>query len=102
MNNKPRTVNSSSPDHYFLNLGMRIFIFQILVLFVFNNIHAQVICKTVEDIALMERISHERLEQKVEQTGASLNFDVKYYRAEWEVDPAVRFIKGKVTTYFKM
>ena len=81
---------------------MRIFLFQVLVLFLFNKSHAQVICKTVEDIALMERISHERLEQKVEQTGASLNFDVKYYRAEWEVDPAVRFIKGKVTTYFKM
>ena len=33
-------------------------------------------------------------------TGASNNFDVKYYRCEWEVDPAVRFIKGKVTAYF--
>ena len=81
---------------------MRIFLFQVLVLFLFNKSHAQVICKTVEDIALMERISHERLEQKVEQTGASLNFDVKYYRAEWEVDPEIRYIKGKVTTYFKL
>lgn len=35
-------------------------------------------------------------------TLASNNFDVKYYRCEWEADPAVRYIKGKVTLYFKM
>lgn len=35
-------------------------------------------------------------------TLASNNFDVKYYRCEWETDPAVRYIKGKVTMYFKM
>jgi aminopeptidase N len=27
--------------------------------------------------------------------------DVKYYRCEWQVDPAVNFISGKVTTYFE-
>ncbi len=35
-------------------------------------------------------------------TFASNNFDIKYYRCEWEVDPAVRFIKGAVTSYFMM
>lgn len=35
-------------------------------------------------------------------TLSSNNFDVKYYRCEWEADPAARFIKGKVTMYFKM
>ncbi|HEY4800594.1 MAG TPA: peptidase M1, partial [Bacteroidia bacterium] len=29
------------------------------------------------------------------------NYDVKYHRCEWNVDPAVNFIQGKVTTYFK-
>lgn len=38
----------------------------------------------------------------IEGTLSSNNFDVKYYRCEWEVDPAVRYIKGKVTVYFKM
>ncbi|MDQ6756853.1 MAG: T9SS type A sorting domain-containing protein, partial [Bacteroidota bacterium] len=52
------------------------------------------------DIALMERLNHERLMNADKATGASNNFDVKYYRCEWEVDPAVRFIKGKVTVYF--
>ena len=33
---------------------------------------------------------------------ASLNFKVNYYRCEWNVNPAVRFIAGKVTSYFKI
>ncbi|MBL0145923.1 MAG: T9SS type A sorting domain-containing protein [Chitinophagaceae bacterium] len=33
-------------------------------------------------------------------TFASNNFDVKYYRCEWEVDPAIRYITGKVTIYY--
>jgi len=41
-----------------------------------------------------------------QQTGSNLrnlsssNFDVSYYRCEWEIDPNVRFIKGEVTSYF--
>lgn len=31
---------------------------------------------------------------------ASTDFDINFYRCEWEIDPAVRFIKGKVTSYF--
>lgn len=30
----------------------------------------------------------------------SNNFDVKYYRCEWTVDPAIRYIRGKVTVYY--
>ncbi|MEP6728391.1 MAG: M1 family aminopeptidase [Bacteroidota bacterium] len=33
-------------------------------------------------------------------TVASTNFDVNFYRCEWEIDPNIRFIKGKVTSYF--
>ena len=33
-------------------------------------------------------------------TQASANFDVKHYRCEWEIDPAVQYITGKVTTTF--
>ncbi|WP_051350131.1 M1 family metallopeptidase [Dyadobacter alkalitolerans] len=36
------------------------------------------------------------------RTSASQNFDVKYYRCEWDIDPALRYVKGKVTIYFKM
>lgn len=31
---------------------------------------------------------------------ASDNYDLKYYRCEWTIDPAIRYIKGKVTVYF--
>ena len=34
-------------------------------------------------------------------TGTGENFDVVYNRFYWEIDPAVLFIKGSVTTYFK-
>ena len=57
-------------------------------------------CKNLADIVEMERAGHERLMNANNVTSASNNFDVKYYRCEWEVDPVVRFIKGKVTAYF--
>ena len=57
-------------------------------------------CKDVEDIALMERLQYQRLMGNQQISMASANFDVKYYRCEWEVDPAVRAITGKVTVYY--
>lgn len=39
-------------------------------------------------------------EQGYAGTVASDNFDVYFYRCEWEADPNIRFIKGKVTSYF--
>ncbi len=33
---------------------------------------------------------------------ASDNFKVNYYRCEWQVDPSVRYINGKITCYFKI
>ena len=54
-----------------------------------------------EAIARFESINHQRVSTaEVDQTMASDNFDVKYYRCEWEVDPAVYYITGKVTVYF--
>ncbi len=59
-------------------------------------------CKSNLSIAEMEQNAHRFLFEKggLNRTFASDNFDVKYYRCEWEADPAVRFIKGKVTLYF--
>src|SRR4029079_5770102 len=57
-------------------------------------------CKNVTDIAMMERLIHERLAGADRLSFASHHFYVKYYRLEWEVDPAVRFISGKVTAYY--
>src|SRR5215210_2461072 len=57
-------------------------------------------CKSIRDIATMERLAHQRISSMETLTMASGNFDVKYYRCEWEVDPAIRYIKGKVTVYY--
>jgi aminopeptidase N len=57
----------------------------------------------VNKIALAEQRSHERIVTTTDNIlTASNNFDAKYYRCEWEVDPAVRYIKGKVTLYYVM
>ncbi|MEO6406454.1 MAG: M1 family aminopeptidase [Ferruginibacter sp.] len=55
----------------------------------------------MQEIARMERDAHGRLFSLTGETLASNNFDVKYYRCEWELDPAIRYIKGVVTSYFK-
>ena len=61
-------------------------------------------CKEVSDIAFMEQAAHQRIiagnNIPGSITSASNNYDVKYYRCEWEVNPAVRYIAGKVTVYF--
>jgi len=60
-------------------------------------------CKQVNDIALFEQAAHQRIivgGNNIIAPAASNNYDVKYYRCEWEVNPAVRYINGKVTIYF--
>ncbi|MCF0073883.1 T9SS type A sorting domain-containing protein [Dyadobacter sp. CY261] len=58
---------------------------------------------TSNDIAAMEsRSAGLRLRPSALKVLASNNFDVKYYRCQWEVDPAVNYIKGVVTPHFVM
>lgn len=74
-----------------------------ICLLIFSKVFAQAPIDYVEkvsSIADMERSAHERVMTTDNVTGASGNFDVKYYRCEWEVDPSVRYINGKVTIYF--
>lgn len=60
------------------------------------------VLEKTEWIAANEARAHQRIVYSQEAAGTSDNFDVKYYRCEWEVDPAVRYIKGKITTYFTL
>src|SRR5688500_13940928 len=55
----------------------------------------------LDDIIKKER-SGFRLEEAKILSVSSSNFDVKYYRCHWELDPAVRFISGSVTSHFTM
>ena len=57
-------------------------------------------CKIIDNIALAESRAYSRVATSQNNTSASQNFDIKYYRCEWQVDPAIRYITGKVTSYF--
>jgi disulfide bond formation protein DsbB len=58
---------------------------------------------STSDIAVLEsRSAGLRINAGGLRVMASNNFDVKYYRCEWEVDPAVNHIKGIVTPHFVM
>jgi aminopeptidase N len=69
---------------------------------IFSKVFAQSTAypEKVAAIAEMERDSHARLMGTNNVSAPSGNYDVKYYRCEFEVDPAVRFIKGKITVYY--
>ena len=56
--------------------------------------------KKLQVIAQNEAANYSRLITSSIVNGSSNNFDIKYYRCEWEVNPAIRSIKGKVTVYF--
>lgn len=50
-----------------------------------------------------ERKAGERLMSSARmESVASGNYNVHHYRCEWQLDPAVRYIRGKVTTTFTM
>ena len=57
------------------------------------------LCKAVDEIAAIERNSFQR-SHSVNRSQASSNFQVTYYRCMWDIDPAVRYIKGNVTSHF--
>ncbi len=74
----------------------------LLVLLIPDASGQEPLCKGVHDeIAEMEGARHARLARVAGMHSAS-HFDVTYYRAEWNVDPAVRSIAGQVTTHFTM
>ena len=57
------------------------------------------LCKAVDEIAAIERNSFQR-SHAINRSQASSNFQVTYYRCVWDIDPAVRYIKGSVTSHF--
>lgn len=62
-------------------------------------------CKSPFSIAALEQDAFSRTQMRKQMqrgSSASENFDINYFRCEWEVDPAIRYIKGAVTVYFKL
>jgi aminopeptidase N len=58
--------------------------------------------KVIDNIALAEGRAHVRVSTAENKVNTSGNFNIHYYRCEWQVDPAVRYISGNVTSYFTM
>ncbi|QEC68065.1 T9SS type A sorting domain-containing protein [Panacibacter ginsenosidivorans] len=77
-------------------------LFFALFLLATNSLDAQQLCKEVNNIAGIERAAHAKLLNKdlSSLTQASGNYNVTYYKCEWNIDPANYYISGKVTPYF--
>ncbi len=56
--------------------------------------------KSLNDIIEAEQ-AHRKALEAFEPSGAGANFDIKYHRFEWRVNPSYRYISGSVTTYYK-
>jgi aminopeptidase N len=56
---------------------------------------------TTKEIAAEERARYDARHKAQGPSLASPNFQVTYYRCNWNIDPAVRYISGNVTSYFK-
>jgi aminopeptidase N len=77
----------------------RIFFFVITIISTSYAQQSRNYLKEINDIASSEGKAYARVSTQ-NTTSASQNFDIKYYRCEWQVDPAIRYITGKVTSYF--
>lgn len=44
----------------------------------------------------------EKISNYFSKTAASSNFNIQKFRCEWKINPAVRYISGAVTAYFKL
>src|SRR5436853_4430608 len=54
----------------------------------------------LQSIAEMEKKAAVAFVQNKNQSLSSNNFDIHYYRCQWNVDPNVRYIKGIITSAF--
>jgi aminopeptidase N len=57
-------------------------------------------CKSITDIPAMEKQAYLARTNTALRSNASPNFKVNFYRCTWKVDPAVRYIDGKVAAHF--
>ena len=89
---------------FLLNIYFMKIIYSLFLIFSINTFAQNQAeqCKDIEEIVRMEKMRYERRTGSIGETMASNNFDVIYYRCEWEVDPAIRYIAGKITVYYKI
>lgn len=79
------------------------FLLLLIALIIGININAQITAPDkdfINEISNTDAINHSSL-YKGTKTFVGQNYDLKYHRFNWEIDPAVLYIKGSVTSYFK-
>jgi aminopeptidase N len=76
------------------------FITLTLCLLVFGNLKAQQIRIPDLTTSIAEQEQKGRSGRIAQSSGTGAGYDLKYHRCEWNVDPAVYAISGKVTSYF--
>ena len=75
-------------------------LFFILLLNACAAIAQENVCKQFSDISQMEQRAFLNRNNNNLRSQASANFKVNFYRCFWKVDPAVRYIDGKVVAHF--
>ncbi len=65
------------------------------------NCFCQPVIERTKAIAQIERTDYDATAINKLASLASNNFQVTYYRCNWKIDPAVRYMSGSVTSYFK-
>lgn len=53
-----------------------------------------------DDLIELEKKGY-HLNQNIEKSLVTNNYDLIYHRCNWQIDPAVKFISGDITSYFK-
>jgi aminopeptidase N len=61
--------------------------------------HDEIICKEFSQMVQNERDEHINLVEFKANPNTD-NYDLKYHRLEWHIDPAINYIEGRVTSYF--
>jgi aminopeptidase N len=83
------------------------FILSLFFTFYFTMANSQTFESVLNEMKSIAKNEQNRAQEAVDaqknaklMSGASNNFDVKHYKCEWQIDPAIKYIKGKVRTTF--
>ncbi len=86
---------------YFITMKTITLLFLSFFVFSFNpSARGQSVLNNKINIPEMEQKAQTAKSRSV-LSGAADNYDMKYNRCEWKIDPAVNYINGIVTSYFK-
>ena len=77
--------------------------FRLLIIFLFVSLITDAQNQktfSAGDIPTLEQKAHTNILKSL-STNIGSNYDLKYHRCIWEIDPTLSYIKGNITSYFK-